>query len=909
MEPDSSVEASGMNKQQPKPPWLVKWFASKFMADELLEEFFGDLEEIYSDRESTKGAAYAKMMYCVDAVHLLIGFSTIGAFRNRTNPSPMYRHYFLVAFRSLGRTKLYSIISVLSLAVGIAVCLLISQYLYFELSYDTNFKNFENTFRLTIDKDNAGGQRYPYPYESGYAVGITAKAEIPEIDQFVRLHKYSGGSVVTNPQDGKPFTEDALDILFVDGNFFQVFDFPLSKGDRESVFRDKYSIVITEQMARKYFGSGDAWGKVLTLDGGVSPGSYVVTGIVADLPLSSHLQFRFLLPIENYIEFGWGGAATKNDDGWSSLDCATYFTLHESANIATVTEKLDQMIARHVEDKNGDNGIIQRASLQPIQDIHLRSDPTVDPGLVKNTGNMLVVTFFSIIAVFILIVAWVNYINLSTARSIQRSKEVGVRKSIGALRGQLIGQFMMESLVINLIAALLSVGLATLTLPLLTKIIGVDFEFNMPRQLIFWLCLALLVFCGAVLSGLLPALILSSFKPVNMLGASKNLSRSGNFSFRKGLITFQFVVSVLLISGTYLVYKQIRFMKSQELGMNLEAVLVLKGPEVNLDRSVIESTLLTFKEKVADHHSIISVAASSSVPGKGYNTGLNIRRVGAPASSEKFGRVIFAGPDIEKTYDLKFVAGNPPTQQVLKAAIVPVVINEEAVRAFGLGTPENAIGEQLYYKNDTFDIAGVVRDFHWHSLADTQAPYLFEYYADCSTFFSIKMNFADLQETLRHIEETYSTFFPGNPFDFFFIKDAFNQQYKPDVQFGNLVLVFTILAIFIACIGLFALISYSATLKIKEIGIRKVMGASVSSLMLFLSRDYISPLVLASILAAPVIYYGGTVWLANYAYRTDITIELFLIPGLLLVVISCLTVCYRTFVAARANPVDSLRAE
>ena len=349
-------------------------------------------------------------------------------------------------------------------------------------------------------------------------------------------------------------------------------------------------------------------------------------------------------------------------------------------------------------------------------------------------------------------------------------------------------------------------------------------------------------------------------------------------------------------------------MRSQNLGMNLEKVLVVRGPEVNLDRSTVESTLQSFAENVTQHHSVMSVAASSSVPGKGYNTGLAIRKLGQPESASQFGRVVFAGAGLPEAYDLQFLAGTSPTTDVVSQEVV-VVINEEAVRSFGLGSPETAIQEKLYYKEDTFRIAGVVKDFHWHSLKEAHTPYVFEFYPDCRSYLSFKVNTSDLDGALRQIESTYNSFFPGNAFDFFFLEDEFNKQYQADVQFGKLFFGFTVLAMFISCIGLFALVSYSAASRTKEIGIRKILGASVGGIMLELSREYVMLLLIANAFAIPAIIYWGNAWLNDYAFRISLGIGFFVLPVLILFIISFLTTGYRTYLAGRVNPVESLRSE
>ena len=892
--------------QRPKIPRLPNWLASKFIDETLLEEFSGDLNEIYEYRVSAKGRLYGRLMYWVDVLHLIIGFSSRKIIKIQNNPAVMYGHYLTVSIRNISRSKVYSTINILSLAIGMGVFITICQYIFFEFSYDKFHGNYQSKYRVVIDRIKSKGDLYPYPYETGYAVGVTAKTELPEINQFVRLHNYSGGAVIANSEQNKIFTEDAMNMFFVDNTFFHMFDFPLKQGKAGTVFNDKYSIVLTEESALKYFGPEDPMGKILTLSGGVSPGTYTVTGILEPLPPNSHLQFDFLLPIENYMEYGWGGAATKDDDGWSSPDMTTYVEINESADVNLVTEKLNQIITKHNRERNAHEGIAENLHLQPIVDIHLKSNPKVDQGMARNNGQIQSIKFFGAIAFFILVIAWVNNINLSTARSIQRAKEVGIRKSIGAFKKQLVVQFMIESLLINSFAAVLAIGVVILTLPLVSGILKQEFDFSLITEPTFWIWISTMIIFGSILTGLFPAFILSSFKPISMLGAYK-VPKPGNFSLRRGLITFQFMISLFLISGTYLVYKQIKFMQTQKLGMDIEQILVLKGPEVNLDKTNLESTVQTFSDKVADHHSITSVAASSSVPGKGYNTGLAIRKLGDPPSSEKFGRVVFAGFGLPETYNLEFLAGSTPSRQNATGSIVPIVINEEAVHTFGLVSPENAIHQQLYFKGDTFNISGVVKNYHWHSLEEAHTPYLLEFYADCRSYFSIKVNVSDLKGSLAHIEQVYNSFFPGNAFEYFFLEDEFNRQYQSDIQFGNLFFAFTVLAIFVACIGLFALISHSTLSRVKEIGIRKIHGASVKNIMTLLSREYVILLLIASVLVIPIIFYWGNTWLDNYAFRTNLGAQIFVLPLITLIFISFFTVSYRTFTAAKINPVDSIK--
>ncbi|MEM8968128.1 MAG: ABC transporter permease, partial [Bacteroidota bacterium] len=830
-------------------------------------------------------------------------------------------HYFNISTRVLLRQKLYTTINTLGLAVGTGVALLICQYVYFERSYDQFHENYRNTHRVIIDEIRNDTDRGLSPY-SDYALGVRAEEEIPEIEQHVRMYVEEYDAVITNPENNQPINEDATNLFYVDKSFLKVFNFPLKLGSGESVLDGVYNIVLTEETAEKYFGADNPIGKTLIISGSSSAGEYVVTGVLADLPVNSHLQFKFLLPLENYWELGNGGSVNRYG-GWGRTIFVTYFIIDESANLSSVQGKLDQLLIKYKEEGYDPDNVVKKAQLQPIADIHLKSAPYTEADFVTNPGSIQNVQIFSIIALFILLIAWMNYINLSTARATQRAKEVGVRKSIGAFRRQLVSQFMLESVLINLLAAVLAISIAFLLLPILQQIIGEELELSLLQIPLFWGWFFAIITIGSLLSGLYPAFVLSGFKPTSMLSANK-MSQVGNATLRKGLITFQFVISLALIAGTYLVYQQITFMKNQELGMDMEKVLVLKGPEITTGAPEVtdgtdmnqirayqaysQSIFQGFINKVANHQSIAAVAGSQAIPGYVHNIlRKDLRKEGEPESQGQYGKCIRVGLDFLKTYDLELIAGGWFTPDMSEDNFV--VINEEVARTFGLGAPENAVQKRMVIGSSPRAVVGVVKNFHWQSPKDPHTPYVLRFDGGANNYISFKINLSNIQESLAHIEETYNTIYPGNPFEYFFIEDDFNRQYQADVQFGNLFFTFSVLAIFIACIGLFALVSYSATLRIKEIGIRKVLGASISNLMLLLSREYLVLLTIAITLAIPAIFIVGKAWLNNYAFKTDIGLDLLVIPASMLVLISVLTVSYRTYAAANKNPVDSLRIE
>ena len=816
----------------------------------------------------------------------------------------MILHYFKIAVRNLLRDKFFSLINILGLAVGMGVCLLIYQYIHFELSYDRFHVNAQNTYRVTQTIIQNGEETGEKVYAT-YALGPRSKEMVPEIESFVRIHLQEEGPVVINPENNAMFQED--NVWHVDDSFLQMFDFQLKYGDRGSALKEKYQLVITEQAATKYFGDSDPVGKTLKFSLGSLSGDFVVKGVLKTLPTNSHLQFDFLLPIKHLLE---NSSQYKETSGWGWNNFVTYITINEATDPDMLCEKFDRVINTHVGERLAKSNKKLKTGLQPLVDIHLKSKYKMD--IARNNGNMQDVRFFSIIAIFILFMAWVNYINLSTARSILRAKEVGIRKAIGALRKQLIGQFMMGSFLINFMAAMLAVGLALLLLPTLNSIIGKEIPFNALQNPEFWGWFSIIIILGTILSGLYPALVLSAFRPVSMLKSNKVWGRKG-FSLRKGLIVFQFLISVLLISGTYLVYKQITFMKNKDLGIDMEKILVLNGPRVVLETLQTEGATLgskyqVFKNKATGHYSVSSVSAIGTIPGKGYMWNGDIRRLGEPQESGRKGNMVIVDTDFTSTYEFEFLAGEKVKEDILDDKWV--IINEQGVKVFGLGSPEDALHEHLINNvGDTLEVAGVVKNVHWSSLRDAHTPILFVLNNEYGAYFSIKMALWNIPETMAHLESAFHAVFPNDPFHYFFLDDDFNRQYQSDLQFGNLFSAFAILAIFIATLGLFALVSFSATLRVKEIGIRKVLGAGIPGLMILLSREYIILLLTANLIAVPVILSGSKAWLDNYAFRIGIGFELFLVPALVLIVISLLTVTYRTYATANANLIKSLRTE
>ena len=884
---------------------ILKWFCHP----DYYAEIQGDLEEMYQ-RNLEDGKRKAAWRYFFQVLGLLRPSLMRPLFKNSLINSGMFSNYFKISFRILLRQKFYSSINILGLAVGMGVCLLIYQYIHFELSYDNFHDNVENTYRLSLTNIKDGKQLDPIAF-STYALGPEGKESIPEIVSYVRMQYNEDAPVLINPETEIGFQEEGG--IYVDSNFFEIFDYPILYGEPKNMLNGIHAVVITEAMATKYFGKSNPIGKDLHVSLGMRSGTFIVTGVLKNLPENTHLKFDFLLPLEFLLK-NHPFYTDADSNGWGLTDFITYIKLNKNAQAEKVREKLDKLIATKPLEKSDNTKNDWLIGLQPVTDIHLKSDIPNDPAI--NNGDIRNIQFFAIIAIFILLMAWVNYVNLSTAYALRRAKEVGIRKAVGARRNQLINQFIVESLLINCVAALLALVFTHLTLPLLNYIIVKDITFDILQNIQFWFVYGSIIIVGALLSGLYPALILSSFKPLTSLKlkpTSTGLSFIRGLSMRRVLIVFQFLMSILLISGTYLVFRQISFMKNQDLGVDMEKILVVKGAKVILENLTPEGESLgakyeTFRNKSIKYHAVSNLSFSGSVPGKGYFFTEDFRVLGGASGSEEKVNTVITDLKFMDTYDMDFLAKTDFPNKINMDE--NVILNEEAMKVFGWESPDEALNNVLVnYWGDTVRILGVVKNVHWSSLKDPHAPILYILNDQWGAYFSIKMNLTDIHSTIAFLETSFHSVFPDDPFEYHFLDDDFNRQYQADLQFGNLFSAFSILAIFIACLGLFALVSYSATLRIKEIGIRKVLGASVGNLMLLLSKEYLLLMLIAILLAVPAIFFGGSNWLENYAFKIDLSADLIIIPALSLLFIAVITVSYRTYKSAKANPVNSLRKE
>lgn len=800
----------------------------------------------------------------------------------------MLKNYFTAVLRYVLRNKGFTLINVLGLAIGMMACMLITQYVLHEFSYDDFHEKKARIYRMQQDRFDNG--ILATRWAAGCAgIGPDMKANFPEVEAYVRLWRtdalFSAGEVY--------FKENH--VYFSSEDFFKIFSFKLLVGEDSSVLTDPFKIVLSQSLAKKYFGNENPLGKIVKVDG---KHDYQVTGVFEDLPVNTHMRINALMSFVTLTKL-WNDPVMS----WSWDGFLTYVLLHPQATAQAVKAKIPALAEKQSgeEMKRFNAGIA--FDMQPITDIHLDSDFMME---FKPNGNRQSTYFLSVVAILILVIAWINYINLSTAKSIERSREVGVRKVMGSFRSQLIQQFLLESLLLNVVAVVISIGLVVLLTPPFSDLTGRALDYLLFKQKMFWAWMGVLIFGGALLSGLYPAFVLSSYKPVEVLKGRFKNTFSG-VRFRKGMVVVQFICSITLIVGTFTVYRQIQFMRNQSLGINIDQTLVINSPSV-VD-STYQQKFQVFKQQIKQHPEVLAITASTEVPGRqpGWNAG-GIRRLSQSESEAKQYRVIMMDHDFISSYGLNVIAGRDFSGETVNED-GNVLLNESAYKLMGFRKPEEALNDQIFFWGDTFRIAGVVKDYHQESLKKTYEPLIFRYNASPGGLYSIKFNTANVKESLVKFEETWKAVFPGNPFIHFFLDDHYNQQYQADQQFGRVFGIFSSLAIFIACLGLFGLSSLTAIQRTKEIGIRKVLGASVPSILTLVGKDYVLLMLVSIGISTPLAWWIMNEWLSDFAYRISLEWWIFAVPSILVVAIALFTVSIHTMNAARINPAKSLRYE
>ena len=804
----------------------------------------------------------------------------------------MIKNYFKIAWRNIVRQKGYSGINIVGLAIGIAACLLILQYVSFELSYENFHTNKDRIYRVQLDRYDKG--KLSTQWAAGaYAAGNSFKDAIPEIEEYVKL---VGRDPVITEVNNQPLKINK--VFFATNSFFSVFTYPLIAGDKEKILSEPFTAAISETTAKIVYGTTNALGKTLRLN---RRREYTITAVFKDAPVNTQIRPDVLLSYPTFMKL----VRPNNDPetAWSWDGCLTYVLLRKDADPNVVEKKFVPIVEKFTADEMKRFNSSSRYYLEPLKAIHLYSHYIGEPapnGDGKTTYLLLGIAFF------IAVIAWVNYINLSTARAVNRAKEVGIRKTVGSQRKQLIIQFLSEAALLNAIALVLAIVIVIIAIPGFNKLSGQDLTFLLFSKTSFWLGLISLFLIGTFFSGLYPAFVLSGFKPIEVL-KGKMIATTKGFLLRKGLVVFQFTASLFLLIGTLAVYQQIQYMRKQSLGLDIDQTLVVRPPMV-IDSTYTQS-MDAFKETLHQQTSIKGVAISMSIPGEavGWNAG-GIKLVGTDESTQKQYRVIGVDHDYMKQYGIKLIAGRYFSKD-FGTDDSAVIFNRMGFEQLGLNKPEDAIGKRIDFWGQRFTIVGVAENFHQQSLREAFEPLIFRLIPGVQGFLSIKTPASKASETITLVKTNWNKFFPGNTFEYFFLDDHFGEQYKADQRFGQVFGLFTMLAILVACLGLFGLASFTTIQRTKEIGIRKVLGASVVGILKLLYQEFAILLLIAFVIAVPLAWLTIRSWLEGYAFRINIHWSYFLIPFVTILVIALLTVSFQSMKAAIANPVKSLRTE
>jgi putative ABC transport system permease protein len=801
----------------------------------------------------------------------------------------MLNHYLKLALRSLVNNKAYSLINISGLAIGMCACLLILQYVSYELSFDSFHEKRADIYRVRNDRQakgelvQKGVATYPF-------IGPGLKQDFPEIINYVRIAPWIADHTLLTYGE-KVFRE--REFLFAEPSVFNIFSFSLLNGNAATALKEPRSIALSETKAKQIFGNEDPMGKAIMFENKIP---FTVTGIFKDVPSNSHIKFDLLASYETIVSImsDYGNSKTFSEEVY------TYLQLAPKTDINKFNLKLKTFSDKHYEGTKV-TGMEETFSLQPLSSIHLNSHFQRE---LQPNGKLFAVWGLLGVAVLIIIIAWCNYINLSTSHYTKRLKEIGVKKIFGVTKKQFLVQFLIESLTLSIISFLIALSLVYLLQPFFAKLLNLDplvinnNIYNIPT----WLAAFGVFILGAVISSFYPSFILSALKPVSIFKGKLNTSPS-IIMFNKSLVVYQFSITIALISFTWLVSKQLNYMTEKDLGVNIDGTLVVWGP-MGIKWEGLETKMNAFQNEVSQLPGVKGVASSKNVPGDQLTKTQDVKLKGSNKTQTLAST--WVSPDFFDVYNMEILAGR---KFLLQDTGSRLVLNNSAVRLLGFNDVKGVIGKKVLLWGDEGEVVGVVNDHHQQSMHNLVEPIVFTHAAGQDGYFSIKVSEQNLNQTIAHIQSTYTNFFKGTSFKYFFLEESFEKQYQNDQLVSNVLRYFSMLAIFISCLGLLGLIIHSITTRIKEIGIRKVLGATVSNIVLLVSLDFIKLILLASLFATPLAWWAMNKWLQDFAYRTNIDWWVFVLAGVVALMIALLTVSATAIKAALANPVKSLRTE
>lgn len=880
------------NNSKKRPNVIGRWIIHTFIPEHIGSSGIGDYEELYKKIIEKKGFIRANLWFwrqIFKSIPLFITESIIWSFA-------MFKNYFKITLRNIKKYKVYSFINITGFAIGIACCFLILLFIRDELSYDRYHKNADRIYRVCIQGRIAN--RDLVEILLGSPTAETLVKEYPEVENAVRIFQPSNKESLVK-YENKQFTETQF--LYTDESIFDVFTFQLIEGNPKTALEKPNSVILTETTAKKYFGETNPLGKTITVDNSTD---FLITGITRDVSHNSHFHFDFLASFKTLD--------ISRSPGWLSFYSYTYILLREGFNPADLEAKFPEFIRKYIGpqikmlfnvtfDEFLAAGNKCGFFLQPMTDIHLYShyDDEFEPN-----SDIKYIYIFSIIALFILLIACVNFMNLSTAKSGTRAREIGIRKVLGSVRKQLILQFLTESVFLTFVSVIIALLLVKIFLPAFNNLAGKQIEIYYIKNLSFIPGLFAAIILVSILAGSYPAFFLSSFNPVSVVKKNLKAGKKGGSFFRSTLVVFQFSISIILLISTYIVYNQIAFMQNKKLGFDKEHVFVINRA------SGISRRIEEFKQEIAKNPGVISSTASSTLPGK------LVTRWGFQIQGESADNIfticrILSDADYAKTLNLELSEGRFFSRE-FSADNLSALINESAASALGFKEP---IGRQISRPGqaEPFTIIGILKDFHFESLHKEIQPLILLNLSNLGSrqadYISIRIKPGNPEELISFIKNKWQEFAPGQPFDYFFLDSHFDSLYKAEQRTQKIFSIFALFAIFISCLGLFGLASYTAERRTKEIGIRKVLGASVPNILILLTKEFSKWILFANIIAWPAAWYLMNKWIQNFAYRTSISWNIFLISGIFAFLIAVLTVSYQVIKSAIANPVKSIRYE
>ena len=795
----------------------------------------------------------------------------------------MIKNFIIHSLRNFKKDRFFSILNLLGLALGIATCIVIFSYVQFEFSYDQFHTKKDRIFRVLTQFGNANSAGTLIV--SGARVGSIANNDIPEVEMATRLYFTGMFFPHSVKVDDKVFEE--TDFIYADPNFFEVFDFKLIDGQPKEVLKDSKSIVITESIAKKYFGNEYPIGKSMFVHGRQE---FVVSGVMEDTPANSHIK----LGLVGSFELG----AKRFEGSWFPMNFVTYILAKDKADASVISAKIYEVAEKELGEmlKSGNQQI--NLLMQPLTDIYMTSDIRMDIG---RRGSETKVLAFALIGVFILLIACINYINLSTAQSEKRSKEVGIRKVMGSPQGALIRRFYGETAFITLFAIILATGIVELCLPYFNELVDEQIPFNLFSDPNWSISLFTLWILVTLMAGSYPAIYLSSFKPVDVLRGTYLSAKSGD-RFRKILVVLQFAISIFLIIGTIVIYNQVMYAGEKEMGYDTEEIIIL--PTIHKD---VKKNIKNIRSELESHSGILATTRASEVMGT-VKAGYSFEGEGMLATNNNNCFGFSVEQNSIKTMGLEIIAGTDFEDISKEDTSRHYIINEELVKRLGW-TPEESIGKRFKMSPAPWgSVKGVVKDFHYNSLRAKIAPIVI-FTNPQYNYLYIRFNLSQQKEVVPHIESVFNQNAPEAPFEPIYLNTQLAKLYDNEVRTANVLLLFTVLSIIIGCLGLFGLTTFLVEKRTKEIGIRKVLGAEANQIVRILSWDFIKLIIVSCLVACPVAYYVMSDWLNNFAYHISISVTVFLMTIGIAILIAFTTVFFHSYKAAIANPADAIRDE